>query len=223
MDIKVEHINELMRVFAKTDIYQNHLRANHAVTMMQPYDYPWYGGKLEIYPKAELLKAGRIEYKKIKSDYPTEDNRDIIRLVLVHKRGDMGHARRIMKKFEIDTWRLESYLNPLVVTNVFMKTYLDIIGGGDFYTSEKALEIIENKVPNRQNRQILLELITNINEKSTATKAREMSADIKKFKRDLKLLNDTGINGALLNPNSEFTRIKNPVDEIYEKCKMYSL
>jgi hypothetical protein len=135
----------------------------------------------------------------------------------------MGNAKRIMRKFEIDTWRLESYLNPLVVTNVFMKTYLDTIGSGDFYTYEKALEIIENKVPNRQNRQMLIELINNINEKGTVAKAREISADKRKYKRDLKLLNDTGINGAFINPNSEFTRIKNPVDEIYNKCKMYSL
>ena len=31
------------------------------------------------------------------------------------------------------------------------------------------------------------------------------------------------INGALLEPNSELERIKNPVDEIYEKCIIYSL
>ena len=142
---------------------------------------------------------------------------------MVHKRGDMGNASRIMRKFEIDTWRLESYLNPLVVTNVFIKEYLETIGGGDFYTYEKALEIIENKIPNRQNRQTLIELIANISEKGTVSKAREISADKRKFKKDLKLLNDTGINGALLNPNSGFTRIKNPVDEIYEKCRMYSL
>ena len=122
MDIKAPHINELMRVFAKTEIPKEHLKANQAATMLPPYDYPWHNGKLEIYPKAELLKAGRIEYKETKGDYPTEDSRDMIRLVLVHKRGDMGHARRIMKKFEMDTWRLESYLNPLVVTNVFINS-----------------------------------------------------------------------------------------------------
>jgi hypothetical protein len=36
-------------------------------------------------------------------------------------------------------------------------------------------------------------------------------------------LNDSGINGALLKANSEFEQIKNPLDAIYEKCKIYSL
>lgn len=222
MDIKVANINELMRIFAKTDIPQTHLTPNHAITMLPPYDYPMYGGKLEIYPKFELIKSGRIEYKETKINYTTEGSRDIARLLLVHKRGDMGYVRRIMEKFEMNMWRLDSYLNPLVVTNGFTKAYLDTIGNGDFYKSERALEIIGNKVPNRQNRQVLIELIAAINEKGTILKARELFADKRQFKNGLKLLREAGINGELVDPNSEFNQIKNPVDEIYEKCRTYS-
>jgi len=226
MDIEAGHISEIMRVFAKTNIPSAHLRAKNAATMIKPYDYPLYRGNPEIYPKAELIRLGKIEYKglmdDVDNDNKIEESRDIIRMLLVHKRGDMGYARRIMKRFEMDIWRLESHLNPLVVTNVFIKSYLDAIGGGDFYKYDKAVEIIENKIPNFQNRKTLLELLNDINKKGSVLKALESSSDKRKFRNDLKLLRDTGINGALLDPYSRFEIIKNPIDEIYEKCNMYS-
>ncbi|MCL2816352.1 MAG: hypothetical protein FWD23_17295, partial [Oscillospiraceae bacterium] len=221
MDMKVEHIGETMRVFAKTDMPAARLNPKNATGMTEPYESA-YRGKLEIYPKSELIRLGKIENKEPPNDYADEEYRDIIRLLLVNRRSNMGYAKRFLKKFEMDLWRLESFLNPLVVTNVFAKSYLDAIGGGDFYKYEKAVEIIENKVSNFQNRQILLELLEAIHEKGTVAKARAAYADKVKFAKDLKLLRDAGINGALLDKGMKIDRIKNPLGDILEKGSMYS-
>ena len=84
------------------------------------------------------------------------------------------------------------------------------------------MEIIENKVSNFQNRQILLELLEAIHEKGTVAKARAAYADKVKFAKDLKLLRDAGINGALLDKGMKIDRIKNPLGDILEKGSMYS-
>ena len=220
MDIKVEHIAETMRVFAKTDMSAVRLNPKNATGMTEPYESA-YRGNLEIYPKADLIRLGKIEYKGFSNDYVNEEYHDIIRLLLINKRSNMGYAKRFLKKFEMDLWRLESFLNSLVVTNVFAKSYLDAIGDGDFYKYEKAVEIIENKVSNFQNRKILLELLENINEKGTVDKVRTDFADKKKFAKDLKLLQDAGINGALLDKSMKIERIKNPLGAILEKGAIY--
>jgi len=221
MDIKVEHIAETMRVFTKTDIPMARLNPKNATGMIAPYESA-YRGKLEIYSKSELIRLGKIEHKEPLNDYANEEYRDIIRFLLINRRSNMGYAKRFLRKFEMDLWRLESFLNPLVVTNVFAKSYLDSIGGGDFYKYEKAVEIIENKVSNFQNRRILLELLDNITEKGTIAKARAASLDKIKFAKDLKLLRDAGINGALLDKGMKIERIKNSLGDILEKSSMYS-
>jgi hypothetical protein len=134
----------------------------------------------------------------------------------------MGYAKRFLTKFEFDLWRLDSFLNPLVVTDTFIKAYLDTIGSGNFYKYEDAVKIIENEVSSFQNRSILNELLYNINEKGSVAKAREASADKTRFKKDLKLLRDIGINGALLDSDIKLKLLKNPFDEILDKCKVYS-
>jgi len=221
MDIKAEHIAETMHMFAKTDMTAARLNPKNATGMTEPYESA-YRGKLEIYSKSELIRLGKIENKESPNDYANETYHDIIRLLLINRRSNMGYAKRFLRKFEMDLWRLESFLNPLVVTNVFAKSYLDAIGGGDFYKYEKAVEIIENKVSNFQNRRILLELLDNITEKGTIAKARAASLDKIKFAKDLKLLRDVGINGALLDKGMKIERIKNPLGDILEKGTMYS-
>lgn len=222
MDIRVDNVYEIMRVFAKTYIPEAHLKPRNAATMLKPYEYPAHRGKLEIYPKSELIRLDKIEYKETTVNHLDTKERDIIRLLLVHKRSNMGYAKRFLTKFEMNLWRLESFLNPLVATNVFTKEYLDTIGSGDFYKYDDAVEIIENKVSNFQSRKILIELLNKISEKGTIAKAQSASSDKRKFKKDLILLRESGINGALLNPDTKINRIKNPLDEILRKCKIYS-
>jgi len=221
MDIIVEHIAETMCVFAKTDMPAARLNAKNATGMVAPYESA-YRGKLEIYPKSELIRLNKIEYKEPPNDYADETHHDIIRFLLINRRSNMGYAKRFLRKFEMDLWRLESFLNPLVVTNVFAKSYLDSIGSGDFYKYEKAVEIIENKVSNFQNRWLLLALLEAINEKGTVAKVRAGYADKVKFAKDLKLLRDAGINGALLDKSMKIERIVNPLGDILEKGSMYS-
>jgi len=221
MDIKVGHIAETMRVFAKTDMPAVRLSPKNATGMKEPYESE-YRGKLEIYPKAELIRLDKIDCKEPPNDCAAEKNRDMIRFLLINRRSDMGYAKRFLKKFEMDLWRLESFLNPLVVTNVFAKSYFDMVGCGDFYKYEKAAEIIETKVSNFQNRGTLLELLDKINEKGTVAKARAASSDKTKFAKDLKLLREAGINGALLDKGMKIERIENPLGDILEKGTVYS-
>jgi len=201
LDVKVEHIDELMRILEKTSIPANHLNPQNAISMIPPFDYPYYKGKLELYPKAELIKLNKIDYK----GFPVECERDILRLVLIQKRNNMGSAKRLLKKFEM-SWNLESFFNPLIVTNTIIKAYLDMIGNGDFFKYQSALEYIEDKVSNFQKRRFLTDLVKNGSN----------------TKKDLKLLRDIGINGVLLDPDSKFYVIKNPFDEILFKCNMYT-
>ncbi|MCL2773558.1 MAG: hypothetical protein FWD71_09440 [Oscillospiraceae bacterium] len=227
MDIRLEHIDETMRVFARTDMPVQHLNPQNAIDIVNgvpAYMFRETGkkdGKLEIYPKSDLIKLGYLDYKGI-TEHLVEKNKDTVRLVMNHSRRHMGYAKRFLTKFEMDVWRLESFLNPLVVTNTFRKAYLDTIGNGDFYKYETALEIIENEVSNFQNRKILIDLLNNISERGSVAKARECAADKTKFRKELKLLRDAGINGALLEPDAKIGRIQNPFDEICKKCRIYS-
>lgn len=220
MDITVDHIDELMRVFAKTDIPVTNLNSYNAAGMAPPFET--YTNKLELYSKSELIELGRIEYKGTLPSHAIGESCDNVRLFLMHKRSSMGYSKRFFTKFEMDSWRLGSYLNPLVVPNAITKAYLDAIGNGDFYTYETAEKVIENKVSNFQNRKTLIELLNHINVNGSIAKARVAHTDGKKFSRALRLLRDIGINGALLDHDSGFERLRNPIDEIYEKCKAYS-
>ena len=227
MDIKLEHIGETMRVFTKTDMPVQHLNPKNAIDIVNgvpAYIFRETGkkdGKLEIYPKSELIKLGYIDYRGA-TEHLVEKNNDTVRLVMNHNIRHMGYAKRFLTKFEMDLWRLESFLNPLAVTNTFRKAYLDTIGNGDFYKYETALEITEKEVSNYQNRKILIKLLNNINEKGSVAKAWESAADRTKFRKELKLLREAGINGALLEPDAKIGRIQNPFDEIYKKCQIYS-
>jgi hypothetical protein len=220
MDIKIEHIAETMRIFSKTDMPSARLNPKNATGMTKPYESA-HRGKLEIYPKLELIRSSKIDYKG-PIDCSEEENRDIIRLLMINRRSNMAYEKRFLKKFEMDLWSLESFLNPLVVPNVIIKAYLDAIGGGGFYKYESAAEIVENKVANFQNRQTLHELLKNIAEVGTVAKARAAAGDKTKFARDLKLLRDAGINGALLDKRLKVDQIKNPLGDILEKGSLYS-
>ena len=128
----------------------------------------------------------------------------LIRHVLVNKRSDMSYTKRFLSRFEMNMGFLDSFLYPLVVTNVFIKAYKDSIGNGDFFKYEKAIKLIEEKVPNYRNRKLLISIVNDINEKGSIAKARLASTERNKFQKDLKLLRDIGINGALLDPDSIF-------------------
>ena len=135
----------------------------------------------------------------------------------------MGYAKRFLTKFEMDLGCLESFLFPLVVESAFIKAYQDTVGGGDFYMYDKAAEIVEDRIPNRENRRSLLDLLALIGKHGSVAKARMFSSDVKKFRKDLILLRSIGINGALIETDSVFDKIKNPIDEVYGMCKKYSL
>jgi len=227
MDIKLEHFDETMRVFARTDMPVQHLNPQNAIDIVNgvpAYMFRETGkkdGKLEIYPKSELIKLGYIDYRG-ETEHLVDKNNNIVRLAMNHNRRHMGYAKRFLTKFEMDLWRLDSFLNAIAVTNTFRKAYLDTIGNGDFYKYENALKIIEKEVSNFQNRKILIELLNNINEKGSVAKARESAADKTKFKIELKLMREAGINGALLESDAKIERIQNPFDEICQKCQIYS-
>lgn len=231
MDIEINHIGELMHVFAKTDIPETHLSPPQIKTQIEKgkiiqsigsiYDASGNDRKLKIYPKSELLTSNNIDYRG-----PTDNlnckSSNIIRLSLIHKRSDFGYAKRFLTKYEMDLGHLDSFLHPLVVINTFIKAYLDTIGNGDFYKYDVAMQIIENDMPNLHTRKMLIDLLKKINEKGTVAKARLSAIDKTKFQKDLKQLRDIGINGALIAPDSKFDHIKNPIDEIYYKCKIFS-
>ena len=207
MDIKVEHISETMKLFAKTNIPSANLNPRNAIGMVKPFEtytakYTAKTAKLEIYPKSELIKLKRIDYK---NPVTPRDDSDIIRFYFQHKRSMMGYVKRLLNKFEIDLWSPKSFLHPLVVTGAFTTEYLNTIGNGDFYKYETAVELIENTVSNFQKRRTLIEVLkTGIGDKKT-----------------IKLLRDCGINGALIDPDMEFNYIKNPFDEIIKRCENY--
>jgi hypothetical protein len=203
MDIKVDHINETMKLFGKTGIPAANLNSSNAIGMIKPFEtFTAKTAKLEIYPKSELIKLGRIDYKL---PVTPRDDSDTIRFYFQHKRSMMGYVKRLLTKFEIDLWSPESFLHPLVVTGAFTTEYLNTIGGGDFYKYETAVELIENTVSNAQNRRMLIEFLnTGIGDKKT-----------------IKLLQECGINRALINPDMKFDRIANPFNEIVKKCDNY--
>jgi len=207
MDIKVENLVETMKVFAKTDIPKANLDPRNAIGMIKPFEtYTANTAKLEIYPKSELIRLNRIECK---APIPPSDTSDVIRFYFQHKRSMMGYVKRLMSKFEIDIRRPESFLHPLVVTAAFTNEYLRAVGSGDFYKCDTAMEIVENTVSNHQNRRILTELLRKINTGGMVGK------------KELKLLHDCGINGALIDADAAVDRIINPFDEICRRCEGY--
>jgi len=230
MDLKVSDVDRMMKIFRKTNIAVENLMTP-AVTQYEEktkmpvltclYDNTFgYMGELKIYPLAKMIKAKSVDFKGIMTDSNNYD--DIIRLTLLHKRSFMSHAKRFLTKFEMNLWRLEPFLNPLVVSNAMMKGYLDTIGNGDFFTYEKAVEKVENDVPNLNKRQGLLELLGKIKEKGSVSAVRTNSDDKKKFIKELKLLRDIGINGAFLDENTDLEFLKNPFDLFFEKCRQYT-
>jgi len=204
-DIRVDNISETMKLFAKTGIPDANLNPRNAIGMMKPFEtYTAKTTKLEIYPKSELIKLNRIDYK---NPVTPRDDSNVIRFYFQYKRSMMGYVKRLLNKFEIDLWSPESFLHPLVVTAAFTTEYLKTIGSGDFYKYETALELIENMVPNYQNRRMLIELLNN-------------GSDDKKA---IKLLRECGINRALIESDMGVDRIKNPLDEIVKRCEEYAL
>ena len=203
MDIKCDHAGELMKLFAKTPIPQANLNPRNAIGMIPPFEtYTAKTAKLEIYPKSELIRLNRIDYKN-----PVElrDDSDIIRFYFQHKRSMMGYVKRLLNKFEIDLWRPESFLHPLVVSGAFTAEYLNTIGGGDFYKYETAVEIIENTVSNFQNRRMLIELLNGTGND----------------KKAIKLLRECGINRVLIDADMGLDRITNPLDVVRRNCESY--
>jgi hypothetical protein len=228
VDIKVKHMDLLIRLFEKTDMPAAHFDPKNAIdiaNLVPKYLYTSTGkkeGTLEIYPKSGLLELNLLDYKVVNNNELKQNCQDVFRFVLNHSRRHMDYAKRFLNKFEFDLWRLDSFLSQLVVPNVVIKAYLDKIGNGDFYTYNKAVQLIENAVSSFENRKKLINLLNIIDKEGSIPKAREVYGDKHKFKKDLKMLREIGINGAILEADSVFDIVENPYSTLLEKCKAYS-
>lgn len=91
---------------------------------------------------------------------------------------------------------IESLLNPEICKQLIQTYYYKIIGEGNWYSLQSAIEKIENKHFNKQKEIRLISVLKRINHYRSIAKAKEVLTDnnLLVFKHTLKDLNSLGIN-----------------------------
>lgn len=233
MDIKAANIPALLSVIAKTDLPAGNIYPQEKTVEptsvkgpIKPDIENFYNTRsgdtlLKIAVKSDLIMAGRIDYKGIKEDI-LPGIEATLRLTMIHNYGALEYVRKFLEKHGTGMGYTEACLNPIVVTDAFIQTYVNSIGVGDFYTVAAALQKIERDISSIKNRAVLRGLVTLIGESGSIPAAREAAGDLKAFTESLQLLRDLGINGAPLADEHGIDRIKNPFAEVFDHCNQYA-
>jgi hypothetical protein len=105
---------------------------------------------------------------------------------------------RIIKSKNLSKQGFSQFLNEDISEDVLYYYFLKSIGKGNYYTLSKAIEVIQSKRMKLTTKKELIETLKLVNDKRGIWKAKEVVTDMKKFNKQIKKLNELGVNAVTI-------------------------
>lgn len=211
-----DYVKEYIQLFQRADRPSNHFKELYDIKSKRRKQLE---GSFYLYSRGTAINFYDKEFERRenqkKYNLPNDDIKNAKNILRIEIQCNKSKTDYMKSKLEFETKNLFYFLNLDISRDTILYYYKKTIGEGDYYTLNKAREIINNSKYSLRKKHILIQVLELINTKRSIWKARnEFIKSNATFNSYLKDIRGLGINPVTIPRNKDIEFLENVISKI---------